>query len=306
MARPLSLDLRERIVDAVKAGLSRRAAVKRFRVSESCAAKLLQRWQRTGSAAPAPMGGSKAFALEPHEALVRELIASQRAAGGGASIGDLSGPRRRAGRKSAARAVLISVRPRLPESGKTWQRGQSRAWHRCLRRACGGAWRPRDRRSPSISTSSFGRRDRAAGISARRSGPSEERARREGAGCKLRTTKRTLSQLIACVEASADAARHAKATLRCNAGEGIQRTSSPSQGELAPPEQLPLPACLMFSALNTTNIEQLGVQDALIFRRRRIPIEAEDGASRKGSPAYLYPIHPRGRVKRSKSRRWFA
>jgi len=77
MARPLSLDLRERIVDAVESGLSRRAAAERFRVSESCAIKLLQRWQRTGSAAPAPMGGSKGFVLEPYEALVRELIASQ-------------------------------------------------------------------------------------------------------------------------------------------------------------------------------------------------------------------------------------
>jgi transposase len=57
--------------------LSRRAAAERFRVSESCAIKLLQRWQRTGSVAPAPMGGSKGFALEPHEALVRELITAQ-------------------------------------------------------------------------------------------------------------------------------------------------------------------------------------------------------------------------------------
>jgi transposase len=77
MARPLSLDLRERIVDAVESGLSRRAAAERFRVSDSCAIKLLQRWQRTGSLAPAAMGGSKGFVLEPHEALVRELIAGQ-------------------------------------------------------------------------------------------------------------------------------------------------------------------------------------------------------------------------------------
>jgi transposase len=77
MPRPLSLDLRERIVGAVEGGLSRRAAAERFQVSESCAIKLLQRWEHTGSVAPAPMGGTKRFALEPHEALVRELIAAQ-------------------------------------------------------------------------------------------------------------------------------------------------------------------------------------------------------------------------------------
>jgi transposase len=77
MARPLSLDLRERIVEAVEGGLSRRAAAERFAVSESCAIKLLQRWKRTGSAAPGRMGGTKRFALEPHEARVRELVAAQ-------------------------------------------------------------------------------------------------------------------------------------------------------------------------------------------------------------------------------------
>jgi putative transposase len=76
MARPLSLDLRERIVAAVEGGLSRRAAAERFQVSESCAIKLLQRWKRTGSAAPGRIGGRKRFALEPHEALVRELVAA--------------------------------------------------------------------------------------------------------------------------------------------------------------------------------------------------------------------------------------
>jgi transposase len=77
MARPLSLDLRERIVRAVEGGLSRRAAAARFEVSESCAIKLWQRWQRTGSVAPGAMGGTKRFALTGHEALVRELVAAQ-------------------------------------------------------------------------------------------------------------------------------------------------------------------------------------------------------------------------------------
>jgi transposase len=73
MARPLSLDLRERIVRAVEDGLSRRAAAERFQISVSCAIKLVQRWKETGSAAPAPMGGHKAYALAAHEKVVRKL-----------------------------------------------------------------------------------------------------------------------------------------------------------------------------------------------------------------------------------------
>jgi transposase len=77
MPRPLSLDLRERIVEAVEAGSSRREAAEQFAVSVSCAIKLVQRWERTGSVAPAAMGGRKAFALAAHETRVRALLAAQ-------------------------------------------------------------------------------------------------------------------------------------------------------------------------------------------------------------------------------------
>jgi transposase len=76
MARALSLDLRERIVRAVEAGSSRREAAEQFAVSDSCAIKLLQRWERTGSVRPAPMGGKK-FALAAHADQVRALLAAQ-------------------------------------------------------------------------------------------------------------------------------------------------------------------------------------------------------------------------------------
>ena len=77
MARALSLDLRERIVRVVEAGSSRRAAAAQFAVSESCAIKLMQRWKRTGSVAPAAMGGRKPHALAGHEAEVRALVAAE-------------------------------------------------------------------------------------------------------------------------------------------------------------------------------------------------------------------------------------
>lgn len=77
MAAPLSKDLRRRIVAAVEGGTSRRAAAARFSVSESCAIKLIQRWQKTGSVEPAQMGGHRKALLHGHEAKVRDLVTSQ-------------------------------------------------------------------------------------------------------------------------------------------------------------------------------------------------------------------------------------
>ncbi len=74
MARPLSMDLRERIVAAVEGGGSRQGAARRFDVSPSCVIKLMQRWRATGSLAPGRMGGWKDYALAEHEALVRALL----------------------------------------------------------------------------------------------------------------------------------------------------------------------------------------------------------------------------------------
>lgn len=58
MGRPYSLDLRERIIGFVEGGGSRRGAAAHLGVSASCAIKLLERWRRTGSAAPGRRGGS--------------------------------------------------------------------------------------------------------------------------------------------------------------------------------------------------------------------------------------------------------
>ena len=77
MGRPYSEDLRRRIVAAVEGGASCSAAARQFAVSVSCAIKLLQRWERTGSAAPAAMGGKKPFALAAHVDRVIALLAAQ-------------------------------------------------------------------------------------------------------------------------------------------------------------------------------------------------------------------------------------
>lgn len=60
MVRAYSMDLRERVVEAVERdGLSRHAAAARFGVSASSAIKWVRRFRETGSAAPGQIGGHK-------------------------------------------------------------------------------------------------------------------------------------------------------------------------------------------------------------------------------------------------------
>lgn len=58
MGKPFSQDLRERIIGFIEDGGSRRGAASHFGVSVSCAIKLKDRWDRTGSATPGKRGGS--------------------------------------------------------------------------------------------------------------------------------------------------------------------------------------------------------------------------------------------------------
>jgi transposase len=74
MARPLSMDLRERVLEAVEGGSSRCAAAERFGLSASCAIKLMQRWNDTGSLEPGQMGGHKEHALAADAERVRALV----------------------------------------------------------------------------------------------------------------------------------------------------------------------------------------------------------------------------------------
>jgi transposase len=67
MAKPYSQDLRDRVIDAVKRGeMSRRAAARRYEISESVAIKWLERVERDGSREPVGHGGHRASKLMPH------------------------------------------------------------------------------------------------------------------------------------------------------------------------------------------------------------------------------------------------
>jgi transposase len=76
MPRPYSEDLRERVIEAVQAGASRREVAERFAISPSSAVKWLQHWDDTGSAAPKPTGGSVS-PLEEHAEAIFDLVEQQ-------------------------------------------------------------------------------------------------------------------------------------------------------------------------------------------------------------------------------------
>lgn len=75
MTRPLSNDLRERVIEAVDGGLSRRAAADRFGVAVSSAIKWCRRWRETGSLGPQAQGGDKrSHRIEAHGEAILTLV----------------------------------------------------------------------------------------------------------------------------------------------------------------------------------------------------------------------------------------
>jgi transposase len=75
MTRPLSIDLRERLITAVEGGMSRRAAAERFGVAVSTAIKWADQWRRTGDVRPRPQGGDKrSQRIEAHAEEILALV----------------------------------------------------------------------------------------------------------------------------------------------------------------------------------------------------------------------------------------
>ena len=67
MSKPLSMDLRERLISAVEGGMSRRSAAKLFSVAPSTAIKWVEQKRRTGSVRPQARGGDhRSHHLEAH------------------------------------------------------------------------------------------------------------------------------------------------------------------------------------------------------------------------------------------------
>ena len=75
MTRPLSTDLRRRLVCAVEDGQSRRAAARRFGVAASTAIKWVDQWRREGRIASKPLGGDRhSHRIEAHADEILTLI----------------------------------------------------------------------------------------------------------------------------------------------------------------------------------------------------------------------------------------
>jgi transposase len=75
MTRPLSNDIRGRLVSAVEGGMTRRSAAKRFGIAASTAIKWVDQWRRTGDVGPRPQGGDqRSHRLEAHAEEILGLV----------------------------------------------------------------------------------------------------------------------------------------------------------------------------------------------------------------------------------------
>ena len=75
MTRPLSNDIRDRVISAFEAGMSRRSAAKRFGIGASTVIKWVEWWRRTGDVRPRPQGGDhRSHRIEAHADEILALV----------------------------------------------------------------------------------------------------------------------------------------------------------------------------------------------------------------------------------------
>jgi putative transposase len=74
MAKPYSMDLRERVVAAIMAGQRREAVLRRFEISLSSVGRYIRRFREKGALAPDKFGGHKRHSLAGEEEQLREWI----------------------------------------------------------------------------------------------------------------------------------------------------------------------------------------------------------------------------------------
>ena len=69
-----SLDLRKRVIEAIRGELSTREAARRFAIGISTAGSWSRSWRATGSPEPGRQGAPKVSKLDPHEAFILALV----------------------------------------------------------------------------------------------------------------------------------------------------------------------------------------------------------------------------------------
>jgi transposase len=78
MAKPLSEDLRSRLIAAVEGGMSRRAAAERFGVAAASAVRWVQAWRATGVTRARPQGGDKrSHRIEAYQNVILAAVDAQ-------------------------------------------------------------------------------------------------------------------------------------------------------------------------------------------------------------------------------------
>jgi transposase len=79
MGKPLSIDLRSRLVAAVASGASRRAAAKRFGISAASAVRWVQAVSTAGTVEAKPQGGdTRSHRIEASSSVILAAVAAQK------------------------------------------------------------------------------------------------------------------------------------------------------------------------------------------------------------------------------------
>lgn len=79
MGKPLSIDLRSRLVAAVASGASRRAAAKRFGISAASAVRWVQAVSTAGTVEAKPQGGdTRSHRIEAFSSVILRAVAAQK------------------------------------------------------------------------------------------------------------------------------------------------------------------------------------------------------------------------------------
>lgn len=75
MGKPLSMDLRNRVIEAIDGGMSRRGAAARYGIAPSTAIRWDNAWRRTGSFTPKLQGGDmRSQRIEAHADVIHAAL----------------------------------------------------------------------------------------------------------------------------------------------------------------------------------------------------------------------------------------
>lgn len=78
MGRAFSVDLRQRVVEAIDGGISTREAARRFAIGIATAGDWYRQWRRTGDVRPCRQGPPRGLRLDAHASFILGLIEARK------------------------------------------------------------------------------------------------------------------------------------------------------------------------------------------------------------------------------------